>query len=118
MGIILFYKNPLFWLNTQCSNNLLFRFQVKDNTLKVCKRVLELLDLFIFFQQTNEQKIQLHEILFQVKAEEKLWQNRANQLLQRNDFGDETSNLEDTDSPDGGNNDIHNRNNNIDQEQT
>lgn len=53
--------------------------------------------------------------MLQVKAEEKLWQNRANQILQRNDFPDETSNLDDTDSPDGGqgaNNDIHNRNNN------
>lgn len=54
-----------------------------------------------------------------MKAEEKLWKNRANQLLQRNDFADEASNLEDTDSPDGGGaNDIHNRNSNHDQAQT
>lgn len=54
-----------------------------------------------------------------VKAEEKLWQNRANQLLQRADIGDETSNIEDTDSPDQGEkNDIHNRNSNRNDEQT
>lgn len=56
-----------------------------------------------------------------MKAEEKLWQNRANQLLQRNDFADEASNLDDTDSPDGGgggaNNDIHhNKHSNRDNE--
>lgn len=55
-----------------------------------------------------------------MKAEEKLWQNRANQILQRNDFGDEASNLDDTDSPDGqgDKNDIHNRNSNHNDEQT
>ncbi|XP_031622563.1 protein-tyrosine sulfotransferase [Contarinia nasturtii] len=57
-----------------------------------------------------------------VKADEKLWQNRANQILQRNDFADETSNLEDTDSPDGAgqgaNNEVHSRHNNPDLEQT
>lgn len=65
----------------------------------------------------------LNYFQLQVKAEEKLWQNRANQILQRNDFGDETSNLDDTDAPDGGggqgaNNDIHNRNNNHNPEHT
>lgn len=58
----------------------------------------------------------------QVKADEKLWQNRANQILQRNEFADETSNVEDTDSPDGAgqgaNNEAHSRNNNPDLEQT
>lgn len=58
----------------------------------------------------------------QVKAEEKLWQNRANQILQRNDFVDETSNLDDTDAPDGGgqgaNNDAHNKNNHHNPEHT
>lgn len=47
-----------------------------------------------------------------MKAEEKLWKNRANKILQRNEL-DEASNLEDTDSPDGNGdtvNDIHNRN--------
>lgn len=54
-----------------------------------------------------------------MKAEEKLWENRANQLLQRADLGDETSNIEDTDSPDQGEkNDIHNRNSNRNDEQT
>lgn len=61
----------------------------------------------------------------QVKAEEKLWQNRANQILQRNDIVDETSNLDDTDTPDGGggghganDNDNQNRNNNQNADQT
>lgn len=55
----------------------------------------------------------------QVKANEKLWKNRANQLLQRNDIAEEASNVEDTDSPDGaGTNDIHDRKNNRDPEQT
>lgn len=47
-----------------------------------------------------------------MKAEERLWKNRANKILQRNEL-DETSHLEDTDSP-GGNggsvNEIHSRN--------
>lgn len=34
-----------------------------------------------------------------MKAQEKLWKNRANELLQRNDIIDETSNLDD-ESPD------------------
>lgn len=54
----------------------------------------------------------------QVKAEEKLWQNRANQLLQRNEFADEASNVEETDSPDAGTNDIHDQDNRRDPEQT
>lgn len=54
-----------------------------------------------------------------MKANEKLWKNRANQLLQRNDIAEEASNVEDTDSPDGaGTNDIHDRKNNRDPEQT
>lgn len=52
-----------------------------------------------------------------MKAEEKLWQNRANQLLQRNDIVDETSNLDDTDTPDGGGHGANN-NNNLNAEQT
>lgn len=55
----------------------------------------------------------------QVKAEEKLWKNRANKILQRNEFADEASNLDDTDSPDGNGgsvNEINNRND--DHEQT
>lgn len=57
-----------------------------------------------------------------MKAEEKLWQNRANQILQRNEMVDETSNLDDTDTPaDGGhgaNNDIHKQHINENAEQT
>lgn len=49
-----------------------------------------------------------------MKAEEKLWKNRANQILQRNDMNDEVSNLED-DSPD---NDINQRNSNNEHDQT
>lgn len=40
-------------------------------------------------------------------------------MLQRNEFGDEASNVDDTDSPDGGtNNEIHSQNKNHDPEQT
>lgn len=55
-----------------------------------------------------------------MKAEEKLWKNRANKILQRNEL-DEASNLEDTDSPDGNGgsvNDMHNRNDIDDHEKT
>lgn len=50
-----------------------------------------------------------------------MWQSRANQILQRNDFAEEASNVDDTDSPDGGpgaNNDIHERRSNHRLEQT
>lgn len=58
-----------------------------------------------------------------VKAEEKLWENRANQILQRNEVVDETSNLDDNDTPaDGGNgannDDNHKQNINENAEQT
>lgn len=92
---------------------------VKDNTLKVCQFSIGPSQC----QCCRKIKNRISSLTIQVKAEEKLWQNRANQLLQRNDFGYETSNLDDTDSPDGNggggaNNDIHNKNNNRDETQT
>lgn len=84
---------------------------VKDNTLKVEWLIFFL--IIIIFPLLNI----LNECcfdLYQVKAEEKLWKNRANQILQRNDMNDEVSNLED-DSPD---NDLNQRNSNNDHDQT
>lgn len=80
---------------------------VKDNTLKVSSHGLPTMN-----------KLPIFSLCFQVKAEERLWKSRANQILKRSQ--DEISNLDDTDSTDGagGANDNNINSNGIDQKET